>query len=198
MATLVLRNVKGSPLTNTEVDNNFSNLNSDINVISGNIGVLSSLTTTAKSNLVAAINEIASESTSNVTITGGTISGISNLVVAGNVTVSNTVTAANIVSTGNVYGSYLFGNGSLLTGISVDSTRIISGNSAISILTANGNISANVGNTQVMLFGKDDSTANIQVLGNITATVSKTSNLQDSSGRTLRILDESNTVIWGG
>ena len=30
MATLVLRSVKGSPLTNTEMDNNFSNLNTDV------------------------------------------------------------------------------------------------------------------------------------------------------------------------
>ena len=29
MSTLTLRSVKGTPLTNTEVDNNFSNLNSD-------------------------------------------------------------------------------------------------------------------------------------------------------------------------
>jgi|GEM_PF-5396750 len=29
MATLTLRSVKGTPLTNTEVDNNFSNLNTD-------------------------------------------------------------------------------------------------------------------------------------------------------------------------
>ncbi len=29
MSTIVLRNVKGSPLTNTEVDDNFSNLNTD-------------------------------------------------------------------------------------------------------------------------------------------------------------------------
>ena len=29
MATITLRSVKGSPLTNTEVDNNFNNLNTD-------------------------------------------------------------------------------------------------------------------------------------------------------------------------
>jgi len=29
MATITLRNIKGSPLTNTEVDNNFTNLNTD-------------------------------------------------------------------------------------------------------------------------------------------------------------------------
>ena len=51
MATLVLRNVKGTPLTNTEVDGNFSNLYSDI-------GIVTNLTTTAKSNLVVALNEV--------------------------------------------------------------------------------------------------------------------------------------------
>ena len=30
MATLTLRSVKGSPLTNNEIDTNFSNLNDDI------------------------------------------------------------------------------------------------------------------------------------------------------------------------
>lgn len=75
MATLVLRTVKGSPLTNAEVDGNFSNINSEVAVVNSNVGILSNLTTSAKSNLVAAINEIASESTTNVTITGGTVSG---------------------------------------------------------------------------------------------------------------------------
>jgi hypothetical protein len=51
MATLVLRAVKGSPLTNQEVDGNFSNILSDV-------GVVSALSTTAKSNIVAAVNEI--------------------------------------------------------------------------------------------------------------------------------------------
>ena len=83
MASLVLRTVKGSPLTNLEVDGNFSNINTEVgvvyntaNTINSNVGVLSNLTTTATSNLVAAINEIASESTTNVTITGGNISGV--------------------------------------------------------------------------------------------------------------------------
>ena len=57
-ATLVLRTVKGTPLTNIEVDNNFSNLNTFGDVVSSNIGVLSALTTANKSNIVIAINEI--------------------------------------------------------------------------------------------------------------------------------------------
>jgi len=75
MATLVLRTVKGTPLTNAEVDGNFSNINSEVAVVKSSVGILSNLTTTAKSNLVAAINEIATESTTAVSITGGTIGG---------------------------------------------------------------------------------------------------------------------------
>lgn len=61
-ATLVLRTVKGTPLTNLEVDNNFSNLNTFGDVVSSNIGVLSALTTTAKSNIVFAVNELKTNS----------------------------------------------------------------------------------------------------------------------------------------
>ena len=63
MATIILRDsgsisspgstAKGSPLTNLEVDNNFSNINVTL-------GVLSNLTTSATSNLVSAINSIKS------------------------------------------------------------------------------------------------------------------------------------------
>ena len=61
MANIILRDAgsitspgstaKGSPLTNLEVDNNFSNINVTL-------GVLSNLSTTANANLVAAINYI--------------------------------------------------------------------------------------------------------------------------------------------
>lgn len=60
MATLVLRTVKGTPLTNAEVDGNFSNINSEVSVVSGNVGVLANLTTTDKSNIVNAVNEVSS------------------------------------------------------------------------------------------------------------------------------------------
>ena len=61
MATIILRDAgsisspgstaKGSPLTNLEVDNNFSNINVTL-------GILTDLATTAQGNLVVAINEI--------------------------------------------------------------------------------------------------------------------------------------------
>ena len=39
-ATLTLRSVKGIPLTNTEVDDNFTNLNSEIATLETDVGTL--------------------------------------------------------------------------------------------------------------------------------------------------------------
>lgn len=50
MATLTLRSVKGSPLTNAEVDANFSNLNDDKMEKSANLSDVAS-TATARTNL---------------------------------------------------------------------------------------------------------------------------------------------------
>ncbi len=50
MSTITLRSVKGSPLTNTEVDNNFSNLNTDKMEKSSNLSDLASAST-ARTNL---------------------------------------------------------------------------------------------------------------------------------------------------
>ena len=50
MSTITLRNVKGTPLTNTEVDDNFSNLNTDKMEKANNLSDLSS-TSTARTNL---------------------------------------------------------------------------------------------------------------------------------------------------
>jgi hypothetical protein len=46
MSTIVLRSVKGSPLTNTEVDTNFSNLNTDKYQTGGALGTPASGTMT--------------------------------------------------------------------------------------------------------------------------------------------------------
>ena len=50
MSTIVLRNTKGSPLTNTEVDSNFSNLNTDKIEKASNLSDLASAST-ARTNL---------------------------------------------------------------------------------------------------------------------------------------------------
>lgn len=131
MATIVLRLAKGTPLTNLEVDGNFSNINSELstantntNIALSNIGVLSALTTSNKSNLVSAINEIASESTSNVSITGGTIGGTAGwqanvIAIAYGGTNANSASSARVnlelgsqnnVTFGNVITTSLTGN----------------------------------------------------------------------------------------
>jgi hypothetical protein len=118
MATIILRDAgslsspgssaKGSPLTNLEVDNNFSNLN----ITSG---VLTNLTTTAQSNLVVAINELVTSNatqntritllTTNLTTTNGNIGVLSNLTTSNT---SNLVSAVNEVnaSSGVVASTY--------------------------------------------------------------------------------------------
>ena len=102
MATILLRTansishtgatVKGTPLTNSEVDNNFSNINISL-------GVLSGLSTTANANLVAAINSItyAVGSSGNVLTSNGNVwastslpaSGLSYVAKSANYTLSN-------------------------------------------------------------------------------------------------------------
>lgn len=102
MATILLRTansishtgatVKGTPLTNSEVDNNFSNINITL-------GVLSNLSTSANANLVAAINSVtyAVGSSGNVLTSNGTTwassalpaSGLSYVAKSANYTVNN-------------------------------------------------------------------------------------------------------------
>jgi len=76
-ATLILRTVQGTPLTNIQVDNNFSNLSTFANTVDANIGVLSALTTTGTGNLVNAVNSIKSGNLSQFgTTTSAQLSGI--------------------------------------------------------------------------------------------------------------------------
>jgi hypothetical protein len=102
MATILLRTansisspestVKGTPLTNSEVDNNFSNINITL-------GVLSNLSTSANANLVAAINSVtyAVGSNGNVLTSNGNTwfssalpaSGLSYVTKSANYTINN-------------------------------------------------------------------------------------------------------------
>jgi hypothetical protein len=50
MSTITIRSTKGSPLTNTEVDNNFSNLNNDKAEKGNNLSDLTN-TATARTNI---------------------------------------------------------------------------------------------------------------------------------------------------
>lgn len=78
MVTIVTRAGKGAPLTNTEVDNNFTNLNS------GKVET-------------SAIGTIAAQNANNVAITGGSVTGITDLVVADGGTGVSALTSKNLL-----------------------------------------------------------------------------------------------------
>ena len=175
MATILLRTansisspgstVKGTPLTNSEVDNNFSNINITL-------GVLSNLSTSANANLVAAINSItyAVGSSGNVLTSNGNVwastslpaSGLSYVAKSANYTLSNnegvlantatgvfTVTlpaspaAGNQVVVADAFGDFqsnaltIARNGSTIANIAEDLVVDISGVSVQLVYTGN-------------------------------------------------------------
>jgi hypothetical protein len=120
-ASLILRTVKGSPLTNLEVDNNFSNLNTFGDVVSSNVGVLSALTTTDKSNIVFAVNELVTSITttnSNLTNTNSNVGVLANLATTAK---SNLVSAINEIETGKL-NQFASTSSSELAGVISDET----------------------------------------------------------------------------
>jgi hypothetical protein len=146
MANIILRvsgsiastgaTVKGSALTNYEVDNNFSNLNIAVNtstnglsnVITGlasvnaNVGVLSNLLTSNTSNLVSAINELKSgggavgatgatgpKNSTDTIVNLGSITGATTLNLAlGNAIFKGTLTGSVTFSVSNAYSGNSF------------------------------------------------------------------------------------------
>jgi hypothetical protein len=127
-ATLVLRTVKGTPLTNLEVDNNFSNLNTFGDVVSSNIGILSALTTSGKSNIVAAINEVRANT---LTLTYSTGLPLSTGIVGlgtGQATLLNS--AANSGVTAATYGG-----GTAIPIITIDTYGRITSASNVSVIS---------------------------------------------------------------
>ena len=79
MTTIVTRAGKGSPLTNTEMDTNLTNLNTYKCETDNNLSDLTN-TTTARSNL--GLSTMATQAANNVNVTGGSITGITDLAVA--------------------------------------------------------------------------------------------------------------------
>ena len=65
-----------------------------------------------------------------------------------NIITANTLVSNGYISAvGNVSGNYILGNGSQLTGISINPSNIASGNSNVSIVSAGGNATVNIGGT---------------------------------------------------
>jgi hypothetical protein len=120
-ASLILRTVKGTPLTNLEVDNNFSNISTYANTIDANIGLLASLTTTSTSNIVAAVNSVKSDqgniSLLTTTSTSNIVAAV-NSIKSGNLSQFGSTTSAQLISivpdeTGS--GNLVFSTSAVLT-----------------------------------------------------------------------------------
>ena len=135
-ATLVLRTVKGTPLTNIEVDNNFSNLNTFGDVVSSNVGILSNLTTADKSNIVIAINEVrsnlfAASGVTAATYGGGTAIPIITIDTQGRVTSASNVSVISGLSitddttTNNTYYlAFTTSSSSTIAGANVSTSKL--------------------------------------------------------------------------
>jgi len=162
MATIILRDAgsisspgstaKGSPLTNLEVDNNFSNINLTTGVLSN----LTNLGAGNVANLVVAINEVSSNTGVIANTYGGAaVQTIITINAKGKITSASNVTStvANTNITGNIIASQI---------TSVANTQI-TGNIIASQITsvANTQITGNIIASQIT------SVANSQITGNI-------------------------------
>lgn len=164
-ASLVLRNVKGTPLTNYEVDNNFSNLNTFASLVDSNIGLLSALTTTSTSNIVFAVNSIKS----------------------GNLSQFGTTTSADVaavVSDETGTGNLVFANGPTITltnatGLPLTTGIVGLGNNQTTRLNANAwsGVTATTygGGTAIPIitvdiYGRVTSASNVSVISGLSIT----------------------------
>lgn len=161
MATIILRDAgsltspgataKGSPLTNLEVDNNFSNLN----ITSG---VLTNLTTTAQGNLVVAINELVTSNatqntritllTTNLATTNGNIGVLSGLTTSNT---SNLVAAVNELNASSGVVAATYGNATIVPVFTVNSKgRITSAANSTISLSPSGVTASTYGNATII------------------------------------------------
>jgi hypothetical protein len=103
---------------------------------------------------------------------------------------------ANLSATGNVTGTYVLGNGALLTGISTDVSKIFNGASNVNIPGINGNIVHNVNGVTIA----NVTSTGIVVTGSVGAstTISATGNITGGNIQTAGIISATGNVISAG
>lgn len=106
MATITLRNVVARPLTNQEVDDNFTNLNNESGNTLSNVGIIGSLLTNQKSNVVSAVNEVWGINANIGALSALTTIANSNVVVAVNELNTNIGNIASLLIGGNLVNAF--------------------------------------------------------------------------------------------
>jgi hypothetical protein len=181
----------------------------------GNGSLLTSLTGANVTGTVANATYAVSSGTATSATTAGTvttaaqpnITSVGTLTVlssSGNITGANILTAGYVSATGNVTGSYIFGNGSQLTGIAgtygntdvaaylpiySGNLQSVSGNIATAIATANITVGPSAGNTIIA--------GNVLINGGYLRTAATTGYLYNITATTLNIGGAANTINIG-
>jgi hypothetical protein len=129
------QSLSSAPLAGTMVGN-----------IDGNTFSINNLTSLGATGNVTGGNLVtAGQVTATGNVTGGNLVTAGQVTATGNITGGNLVTVGRVTATGNITGSFIFGNGSQLTGI--DATGIQSGTSNIRVISSGGNVATGIGGT---------------------------------------------------
>jgi len=159
MSTIVTRSGKGSPLTNTEVDTNFTNLNTDkiqsgdtvpaltVTTLTGNGGTINNTSVGATTESTGRFTTITSTATTGTApLVVASTTPVANLSIGGNA--ATATTAANVTGTVAVAnggtGQTTYTDGQLLIGNSTGNTlakATLTAGTGIAITNGNGTIS---------------------------------------------------------
>jgi hypothetical protein len=103
---------------------------------------------------------------------------------------------ANLSATGNVAGTYLLGNGSLLTGISTTSSNIFNANTSVAIAAVNANVNMVVNSVQIANVWS----GGISVVGAVSAstTLSATGNVTGGNITTVGVISATGNITSAG
>jgi hypothetical protein len=193
----LLTNVNAANVSTSKISNGFSQINIPVSndSILVDVGIISNLAvfnttgisvvgTVSATNLSVTGNIAATGTVTTAAVSAGSLTGtlttasqtnitsigtLLSLSVAGNVVANNLSTTDFVSATGNITGSYIYGNGAFLTGVTGsggNGTAIVNGLSKVDIPVSAGNVAVTVGfNSNVAVFTNNG----LEINGNLSA-----------------------------